>query len=563
MKNINTIYLSLILSLILAPALCVAAYDSESLIIATENGVQGSPFLKSMQDTLLRMNDLSYNRVKAGDAYLRFADNEHTRLEREGWDIRGFRGLEGRRSDFIDLSGIVSYNADLNVIAVVYHGTAGSEGWETNFEAMKLNPRYLVMELGKDLYEEMREKFSATLFNPAVKELKQTLKAFSQQEFTSSRMADILHQIEDMVTNGVIDSALGQHLSAPIRLKLELVDYIEKTGVNIGGAIHKGFAKKYFSTKREVINLIRVFVQRLPADKVKSVKIVMSGHSQAGGTANLAQADIMANHSEEIFGTKINNSQSGTFYGYFLSAARVGDRVYARWMHENVGKDNIARQNVKGDPVPIASGDKDMAKTLKASVPALGELLSETADYADTGHLLFDDAKEVWERAKASYLKAGIDVYELEAFTNGLYNAASMMFGTEAIPDFIATQPEYCSWNPITKAKNCIDTIGFANKTISALRGKSTAQNELSDLATKRYAHLHYGHFRREVNTAVFDPLVVGRDIDKMLMQGVQHEEKKHAIKVEEKSLSRQNSTAKVLRELYPKTLAAALSIAL
>ena len=54
------------------------------------------------------------------------------------------------------------------------------------------------------------------------------------------------------------------------------------------------------------------------------------------------------------------------------------------------------------------------------------------------------------------------------------------------------------------------------------------------------------------MNTAVFDPVVVGRDIDKMLMQGVQHEEKKHAAKVEEKSLSRQSSTAKVLRELYP-----------
>lgn len=114
------------------------------LIISSKNGTKRvSQFLKNIQPTLLRWNELSYSMVKGGGTHLKLAVEDQEALEQEGWSFRGFYGFEGRNNELADLSGLVAYNKRKALLTVVFHGTATvegqTEGWDTNFDATPIN----------------------------------------------------------------------------------------------------------------------------------------------------------------------------------------------------------------------------------------------------------------------------------------------------------------------------------------------------------------------------------------------------------------------------------------
>jgi len=493
------------------------------LIEVTENGKKTSPILTKYQDTLLRMNDMSYNLCKG---YLEFSVGEQEKLEKEGWKIKAFSGLEGRYNNFSDVAGVVCYHPQKNVITVVYHGTAGNkEGWETNFEGEKFESKKLQKEYRKDLYAQI-EATLATVSNKAnVQELEDFLQGIKSKEFSNANMLQVQGMAEKLKADGKISSELCDDIVHAVKIKLELLEYIEQTGCNIPGEIHKGFAKKYYTTKREVLGLLKEFIDIIPDDQKESVKIIFSGHSQAGGLGALAQADIGTNHNIDLFGDDKTNQSTGRYYGYFLSAARAGDKDFAKWMHNKIGKDYIVRQNVDGDPVPVVLGDKAVCDFVRA-IPAVGEPLSKMADYDDVGHLLLDSHDDVWNRAQGLFKEAKVNVEELNNFEAAIYYVGNTLVGEDSVPGFIAKKQAASSWNPFSALWQINNARSYGMLLKDAKSGNKEAQQKLGLMLEQRYGHLHYGHYKEGVG-ATFDPNVVGRDLNKMLAHGDCHEKAK------------------------------------
>ncbi len=498
-----------------------------------------SPLFKSMQDPLLRMNDLSYNLAKDNKIHLRMNDAEMTRLKKEGWQIKGFYGLEGRRGTYGDLSGIVCYHPEKNVITVVYHGTAGNaDGWGTNFDGERFKAFKIQQEFCKDLFEGALESIKEAKFKFSYGELKSYLSDNLYKETLGLTQAIEAHgKLKLLMSAGEIDPKLARELDDYFTDKIELMKDVETMGVNIPGEIHTGFLKKYLSTRREVLALIKHFMK--PGSKV-----MFTGHSQAGAVAELAQADILVNFGTELLETslkdmiahkskeevikELDNKKSGTFSGYFLSAARVGDETFKNWVHDHVGQDQIARQNVNGDPVPVALGDADFAKMLKDLIPAAGEALEKLAGYDDAGHLLLDPGHETWQRAKGIYGQNKVDLSKFDTVDDAISYLASYIVSDA--PEFLVgdNKPVGFFSSPIRWVKQRWNTGSMINLLNKARKGDKQALATLEDVLTKRFAHLHYGFdhgvIEGEKVGAAFSPSIVGTDLNKMLEAGRLHE---------------------------------------
>lgn len=111
-------------------------YKRNQPLVSTgiDNHLEVNPLLQKSLDALLEMNDLSYAIVKEHDkksaAYIqKFRD--------EGWRIKTFSGKNGIKLSHDDTPGFIAYNAKLNMITVVYHGSSNSEDWENNLDAKK------------------------------------------------------------------------------------------------------------------------------------------------------------------------------------------------------------------------------------------------------------------------------------------------------------------------------------------------------------------------------------------------------------------------------------------
>ena len=514
---------------------------SDPLVRISEGRVEVSAFLKDMQDTLLQMNELSYNIVKGGGKYMEFNVDDMEKLQKGGWKIKGFTGLEGRRNTFGDLSGIVCYHPEKNVITVVYHGTASNkEGWETNFDGQRLKPWKIQQEFTRDLFEEALKEIKTASKNSGVKEFKKFLEDKIEHEDLS--MANILKaqaMIETLAAKGDIDSELGEDLLHAFKLKLEVMNYVQEKGCKFAGQVHRGFLKKYLSTKQEVLGLLKEHLSTMTTEQKQKVKIVFSGHSQAGGTGSLALADLCANHGKELFGPEFDNSKSGTFYGYLLSAARAGNKAYAEWMRSSIGETNIVRQNVHGDPVPIAAGDHEMANLMRELIPGAGELLSSMADYEDAGVYFKDDGTEAWNRARQLYGEKGILLDQFENLDDAVRYIASWIVDEKIIPEGVANKKESSWWNPFSKIGTWWNTKNTITLINAARKGDEKAKEKLGLLLERRFAHFHYGHHREGMG-AVFTPGVVGRDLDKMAQDVYAHTKARNARLADKKQQAKQ-----------------------
>jgi hypothetical protein len=528
------------------PTAASAAPSPQAFIQMDDQGkLTPSPFFEEMQDTLLRLNDLSYNLVKVGPEYLRRADEEMEQLKAEGWRLVGFGGLEGRRNTYGDLSGLVCFHQEKNRVVVVYHGTAGNkDGWGTNFDGQKMRAYEIQKEFYKDLVEEVLAHIEAAKLGPLERRRLKGLTDYIEKSLEHNSVEE-RHRYESLVLTEAIEGharlkllissqkvkpELGQALDDAFFNKIELMKDVETLGIKIKGQVHKGFLKKYLSTKFSLLGLLKKFIN-------SKTQVVFTGHSQAAALGELALADMVGNHLADLLLVGLDNLESGMFAGYFLSGARTGDTVFKNWVHENVGQNQIARQNVNGDPVTIALGDKKIAEWLLGNVPAAGEALQDLVGYDDVGRLLLDLPLEVWLRAYAQYELSDASLARFRTLDDAIRVLGKTI--VEELPEFIQGKP-----NKVVgffgSIKNFFSGIwntgSMINLVKKAAQGDAKAREELADLIKKRFAHLHYGFDYGFVNKthvgAVFAPRIVGRDLKRMLEQGRLHE----AQRLEEKN---------------------------
>ncbi len=385
-----------------------------------------SPFLKDIQRDLLELNDFAYSAVKGVGVYTQIVDQRHEDLRMKGWTAhKFFWGLEGKKTQFVDISGVVSYNEEKSLLAVTYHGTATIndghlEGWATNFDA---EPIY--------------------------------------------------------------------------------------AGGHFPGLIHQGFSKKYNSTAQDLINIIRLFKRQMTEEQKKKLSIIFTGHSQGGATANLALYDTCANYGEELFGQGFNNIETPRMFGYFLSEPRVGNEDYANAVHQIVGEQNIVRQNVQGDPVPVALGNRFFGKALGWLFPKLKRI----SIYKDTGTLLLDSGAKIWKRMNTPELRKERWDYQksvLISFISDQVN--SFTYALNPIGFFKEIAEEVKATSLPFKAPRALWSFskGFAKRALGLFRPGVKAIKDITvDALTTRLAHYHYGFNFRDDRGAIFDPRVV------------------------------------------------------
>lgn len=505
----------------------------EPFILVQDDGVQVSEILKNLQEQLLQMNDISYKLVRDTHTQIILAIQEMALLKEAGWQIHSFSGMEGRWNTSPDLSGLIFYHAENNLIVVVYRGTAGNkDGWDTNFDATKTKARKIQKEFCRDLLDELSNYVRTSPDAVPLKPIKKIIRESQQNKNGYTNAKETFGKIKAAMEVHPIPEQAKTDILKACTTKMEIMDAVNQLGCNIVGQTHKGFLKKYLSTKREVLDTLKSIIKPMSYEQKRKLKIIFTGHSQAGGTGNLALADLCVNHGRELFGANFSNQKNHHFYGYFLSAARAGNKAYKKWVHEHVGQAFIIRQNVEGDPTPISSGDEKVGEYVN-QIPVVGELLAKNmTQYDDTGYLLLDSGHKTWKRAKALYEEEGHDMDTFSETEDIVRYMASWVLQDESsIPKYLAPHKEDTSffWSPIKWVKNRIRAAKIANLVRKALSGDKDATQELealSETVLTRYAHLHYGHYYKDIG-AVFSHSIVGRDLDDMVMRGLLHTQDK------------------------------------
>ncbi|MBX9787042.1 MAG: lipase family protein [Alphaproteobacteria bacterium] len=429
-------------------------------IITREDGsLKVGNFLKKIQPTLLKFNDLSYSLVKGGGTHLKSAVEDHEFLTQAGWSYRSFYGFEGKNREHADLPGLVAYHPQKALMTIVYHGTATIDdgvmaGWDTNFDATPID---------------------------------------------------------------------GSEYNLP----------------NFSGKVHQGFAKKYSSTRQQMIGLIQEYRSKMSDEEKKNFRIVITGHSQGASLGNLALYDIARNYGQDLFGEDFNNSLNSRLYGYFLSVPRVGDEDYIKALHTLVGNENLIRQNVHGDPVPVVLGNIHYERTLRFLSPIIKPAvglkafsLKGSSIYKDSGYLLLDTTSSARKRMKDKGLDQ--DVWKnhkkvMEDFAIGQVSSIQHSLDLGRFKQEVIEET--------SQSRGFWKVPGFLGALIkgTALRivkpflpAPKAALGLLSNSLVSKFAHLHYGHDNADQRGAVFCSEIVGAgdELNVMFGRGLRKENK-------------------------------------
>ena len=221
------------------------------------------------------------------------------------------------------------------------------------------------------------------------------------------------------------------------------------TGLNLPGdvKVHRGFANLVESCKDNVAELVRQFHASIEESKKAKVQIYVSGHSLGAALASVSILDLVHNLGPQLFGPDFNNATSNNVKGFFLSTPRAFGKEGATTANETVGEDNMVRQNVHGDPVPVAGlkkveaklrsflewvqGDRERGSTGVSRIPLIGkwledhmfsilekpqfkvfleenleDALASMSGYESVGHLALDDTGETLKRMLWPSIKA-------------------------------------------------------------------------------------------------------------------------------------------------------------
>ncbi len=151
--------------------------------------------------------------------------------------------------------------------------------------------------------------------------------------------------------------------------------------------IHRGFGNVAGSYSTAVKGLVKKMLDKVDAEKRGDTQVFVTGHSLGAALASLTVADL-ANSGEELFGEGYNNAERNNIKGLFVSTPRAHSPESASAIEQLVGKSNMVRQNVHGDPVPnslmleaeqklislvkFLEGDRQLGSTGLARVPLIG-----------------------------------------------------------------------------------------------------------------------------------------------------------------------------------------------
>ncbi|MBX9804332.1 MAG: lipase family protein [Alphaproteobacteria bacterium] len=299
--------------------------------------------------------------------------------------------------------------------------------------------------------------------------------------------------------------------------------------LDMAGSVHKGFAHKYVTTQEDLLEIITRFLAKkeVTQEERENLRIVFTGHSQGAALGNLALYDMAVNHGADLFGLGFDNHKDPRFYGYFLSAPRVGNKAYVDTLHAVVGEECIIRQNLHGDPVPVALG-KSPTKWL---LPSVYPFLKETLNYKDSGYLLLDTSSDAMRRIKEKGLdvhywmnqKAVIEAYKTDQ-VKALKQAIDLKSLVKEVRDEIDKSTGF--W----KVPKFLWSLskGALKRIVQPFIAAPKAALHLGvNYLTSRVAHFHYGHDFADGRGAVFSSEVVGStdlELQKMFETGLRKE---------------------------------------
>ncbi|MGB0935098.1 MAG: lipase family protein [Alphaproteobacteria bacterium] len=492
-------------------------------ITRDEDGkVRIAAHISAKYDFLKDLNDLSYAIVKGEKRSIEIMND----LQKEGYIIKSFGGLEGTRSTYGDLSGLVLIAPDGDVYVAI-HGTAtvddGIEiegknqglmaGWETNFdgELVLAKPEFMNKGYCREMFNELL-RYSKDLGGPSV--LTETLEGMLYEDVVGYDQAKIMEAtINAMIEKGQVSGELAKKLSNALFTQLRVMEYVNNNPRLFEGKVHNGFARKVYSYMPDLENVMTEIQQKMGFKG----RVYITGHSMGGGLA--------VGTAEALMNLPSLNIKRGQLQAVGFSAARFGDEKFAKAFDEKVGNENYLRHNVAdGDPVPIASGDTAM-KALLEKVPALGRALGTFAGFADVGTLIYDDGASVWERAKEKY--SGNPKYKdlvpmADVFASTIKYALSWV-GVEVPETFAEAEKKFAWYDLWGRGKHAYQKAKFVWMVAKAARGNEDAIKDLSTVAAMRYGGLHFGHVD-DNGDAVFNPAVVGTNIQEMAEKGDQHQ---------------------------------------
>lgn len=134
------------------------------------------------------------------------------------------------------------------------------------------------------------------------------------------------------------------------------VVHAHEVGLTIDGdpLIHRGFGHRVASFKDD---LLRV-VDELRPVAGPDMNLIISGHSQGGGTGAVLSMLMASDWAKNTWGPLYSNVAENRIKTILFSAPRAVGVDSLPQFDALVGKNNAIRQNVHGDPVPVAQ-DKD------------------------------------------------------------------------------------------------------------------------------------------------------------------------------------------------------------
>jgi hypothetical protein len=120
-------------------------------------------------------------------------------------------------------------------------------------------------------------------------------------------------------------------------------------------SFHRGYLKKYLSLRHSLLGDCKELIGNLSDEDGKRLIVIVTGHSQGGGLAQIAALDVVDKLGEYCFGDDFDNVSNPHFFVLPISAPNVVGNVYTQhYYHDRVGYDNIARIANLFDIVPYA-----------------------------------------------------------------------------------------------------------------------------------------------------------------------------------------------------------------
>ncbi|MDR1665978.1 MAG: lipase family protein [Puniceicoccales bacterium] len=159
---------------------------------------------------------------------------------------------------------------------------------------------------------------------------------------------------------------------------------------------HNGYLEKYLSSRLQIFGHIRSLFKDLPEEDKSQLLVIVTGHSQGGGLAQIAALDIEETLGTELFGEKFDNTWSPHFFLLTVSAPNVvGNDETRSFYHRQFGKDNIVRIFSPLDIVPYACLSSNWLH-----IKFLADRLREIEiGFSSVGHLALEDVHSLVARS--------------------------------------------------------------------------------------------------------------------------------------------------------------------